>query len=80
MPYPHQFIPPLRDEERRKISSILADLAVKGKWQKRQRVSAVWFSGQGHTEEQISQLLKVSYRSVKKWLSIYRKGGLEALL
>jgi hypothetical protein len=79
MPYPHQFVK-LTDEERRKISSILADLAVKGKWQKRQRVSAVWFSDQGHTEEQISQLLKVSYRSVKKWLSIYRKGGLEALL
>jgi hypothetical protein len=80
MPYPHQFIPPLRDEERRKISSILADLALKGKWQKRQRVSAVWFSDQGHTKEQISQLLKVSYRSLTRWFSLYRKGGLDALL
>jgi len=45
----------------------------------RSRAQAVWFSAQGRTVQEITRLLSVTERAVRKWFAAYRRGGLEAL-
>jgi transposase len=45
----------------------------------RTRAQAVWFSAQGRTVQEITQLLSVTERGVRKWFTAYRRGGLAAL-
>lgn len=45
----------------------------------RTRAQAVWFSAQGRTVKEITHLLSVTERGVRKWFAAYRQGGLKAL-
>jgi DNA-binding transcriptional ArsR family regulator len=85
MPYPHKFIK-LTEEERKRLEAELKNLAItteccnRRRLQKRRRLQAIYFSSIGWEIDKISKSLKVSYRSVKGWLSAYRKNGIEALI
>ena len=43
------------------------------------RLSALLWLGQGQPPEQVAQLLGVCPRTVRNWLELYHRGGLEAL-
>jgi len=43
------------------------------------RAQAVWFSHEGKTVSQIARFLRVSERSIWKWLKAYKEKGLEGL-
>lgn len=43
------------------------------------RLSAVLWLGQGCAPEQVAQLLGVCPRTIRNWLQLYQRGGLEAL-
>ena len=43
------------------------------------RLSAVLWLGQGRTPEEVAELLGVCPRTVRDWLQLYQRGGLEAL-
>lgn len=77
MPYPHQFIK-LTDEEEKLIKSKLIEYTVKKQYKKHNRIQALWLSGHGWTFEAISRHERVSYRTVKRWISRYRQKGLNA--
>jgi len=79
MPYPHQFIK-LTDEEEKLIARELQTFSIKGQSKKRRRLQSVWLSDSGLTYQEISKRLGVSYRSVKQWLSNYRKRGIEPFI
>jgi transposase len=44
------------------------------------RLSALLWLGQGRTPEEVAELLGVCPRTVRNWLQLYQRGGLEALL
>ena len=79
MPFPHTFIT-LTDDERKRISWELQAMALKGQGRKRKRLQSIWLSNEGHTFKQISTMLNVTYQSVKMWISLYRKVGLDEYL
>ena len=79
MPFPHVFIK-LTDEERKQISRELQAMALKGQWRRRNRLQAVWLSDKGHTFKQINTILNVTYQSVKMWVALYQKVGLDEYL
>lgn len=78
MPFPHKFIK-LSFKERVDLRFALERLHTSGKTRECKRIEAVRLSNKGITFKRISRLLKVSYRSVKGWISAYQKGGLEGL-
>jgi len=43
------------------------------------RLSALLWLGQGLSLEQVAELLGVCPRTIRNWLELYRRGGLEAL-
>jgi transposase len=43
------------------------------------RLSALLWLGQGRTPEEVAELLSVCPRTVRNWLELYQRGGLEAL-
>jgi transposase len=43
------------------------------------RFSAVLWLGQGRSAEEVAELLGVCPRTVRNWLELYQRGGLEAL-
>jgi transposase len=43
------------------------------------RLSALLWLGQGRTPEEVAELLGVCPRTVRTWLHLYQRGGLEAL-
>jgi hypothetical protein len=43
------------------------------------RFSALLWLGQGRTPEEVADLLGVCPRTVRNWLQLYQRGGLEAL-
>jgi transposase len=43
------------------------------------RLSALLWLADGYSREEVAKLLNVHSRTVKNWLALYRKGGLEAL-
>ena len=79
MSYPHQYIK-LSEEEQKRITRELQNFAIKWKFRKRRRLQAVWLSHSGLTYQEISKRLGITYRSVKQWLSTYRKKGIEPFL
>ncbi|MFA5793564.1 MAG: helix-turn-helix domain-containing protein [Candidatus Brocadiia bacterium] len=79
MPFPHTFIT-LTDDERKRISWKLQAMALKGQGRKRKRLQSIWLSNEGYTFKQISTMLNVTYQSVKMWISLYRKVGLDEYL
>ncbi|MFA5793781.1 MAG: helix-turn-helix domain-containing protein [Candidatus Brocadiia bacterium] len=80
MPYPHVFIK-LTDPERKRIKEELHRLAIASKLRERRRLQVIYFSDQSNTYQEIQELLKkVSYRSIKNWVSIYRKSGIDGLI
>ena len=44
------------------------------------RLSALLWLGQGHTPEEVAELLGVCSRTVRNWLQLYHRGGLPGLL
>jgi transposase len=44
------------------------------------RLSALLWLGQGRTPEEVAELLGVCPRTVRNWLQLYHRGGLQALL
>lgn len=43
------------------------------------RLSALLWLGQGRMPEEVAELLGVCPRTVRNWLDLYQRGGLEAL-
>lgn len=43
------------------------------------RLSTLLWLGQGQPLEQVAQLLGVCPRTIRNWLELYQRGGLEAL-
>jgi transposase len=43
------------------------------------RLSAVLWLGQGRSPEEVAALLGVCPRTIRNWLHLYQRGGLEAL-
>jgi transposase len=43
------------------------------------RLSAVLWLGQGRAPDEVAELLGVCPRTVRNWLQLYQRGGLEAL-
>jgi transposase len=44
------------------------------------RLSALLWLGQGRAPDEVAELLGVCPRTVRNWLQLYQRGGLEALL
>lgn len=79
MPFPHKFIK-LTEVKRKRISQQLQFMAVRGQFRRRKRLQAISLSDKGHTFEQVSTMLDVTYQSVKMWVSLYQKVGLDEYL
>ncbi len=79
MPYPHQFIK-LTGPERILLNREVTRLASSGKIRACRRLQAIYLSDRGYTYKEICTSLAVSYRSVKGWVAIYRKQGINGLL
>jgi transposase len=43
------------------------------------RLSALLWIDQGHTPDQVAELLGVCARTIRNWLELYQRGGLTAL-
>jgi transposase len=43
------------------------------------RLSALLWLGQGRAPEEVAELLGICPRTVRNWLQLYQRGGLEAL-
>ena len=43
------------------------------------RLSALLWLGQGRSPDEVAELLGVCLRTVRNWLELYQRGGLEAL-
>ena len=43
------------------------------------RLSALLWLGQGRAPEEVAELLGVCPRTIRNWLRLYQRGGLEAL-
>jgi len=43
------------------------------------RLAALLWLDRGHSREQVATLLNVSPRTIRNWLDLYQRGGLEAL-
>ena len=79
MPYPHVFIT-LTPEEKEKISKELKRLLLTGKYQKRKPLQALWLSDQKKIFRDIANYLKVTHRTVQRWIAKYRKDGVNTLI
>ena len=44
------------------------------------RLSALLWLGQGRSPDEVAELLGLCPRTVRNWLQLYQRGGLEALL
>lgn len=44
------------------------------------RLSALLWLGQGRSADEVAELLGICSRTVRNWLQLYHRGGLEALL
>jgi len=78
MTRPHFFIR-LSPDEADKLKSFMSRASREYGLRARCRAQAVWFSQQGETVTQIAQRLKMSERSIWKWLKTYEQKGLEGL-
>lgn len=45
----------------------------------RERCQALILLDKGYTQEEVSNILEVTDRSIRNWLDLYRKGGVEML-
>ena len=79
MPHPNTFIK-LTGQERILLNREVSRLASTGKIRACRRLQAIYLSDRGHTYQEICKSLGVSYRSVKGWISLYRKQGINGLL
>jgi len=79
MPYPHTFVK-LTGQERIILNREVIRLASTGKIRACQRLQAIYLSDRGYTYKEIYKSLGVSYRSVKGWVALYRKQGINGLL
>lgn len=48
--------------------------------QDRTRLQALWLLRQGRTQEEVAEVVGFSVRTVRRWVSWYREGGLEEVL
>lgn len=48
--------------------------------QNRTQLQALWLLRQGHTEKEVAQVVGVHIRTVQRWVSWYREGGVEEVL
>jgi CRP-like cAMP-binding protein len=72
MAYPHSFIKLTRAEEK-KIWDEMQICLKAGKYRRHKRLKAIWLSSKRFTFDQIAETSDVSYRTVKRWVSKYRK-------
>ncbi|HLD35436.1 MAG TPA: helix-turn-helix domain-containing protein [Planctomycetota bacterium] len=79
MPHPNTFIK-LTGPERILLNREVTRLASTGKIRACRRLQAIYLSDRGHTYKEICKSLDVSYRSVKGWVALYRKQGINGLL
>ncbi|MDI6788791.1 MAG: helix-turn-helix domain-containing protein [Planctomycetota bacterium] len=90
MPFPHKFIT-LTPEEAKKIEKELLRLALARKWRKRDPLQALYLSGWGVgvrggrgarriTFQGIAKYLDVDYSTVKRWVALYDKIGIDAFI
>ena len=79
MPYPHTYIT-LSPEERERLKAELQRLVTLKKWKKRKPLQALYLSDQKKIFRDIANSLEVTYRTVQRWLSQYRKDGLNAFI
>jgi len=79
MPYPHKFIK-LTFKERVNIRLKLEELYKQGKKRECKRLETIYWSDKGLPFKDICEAIKVSYRSVKGWVSAYQKNGMDGLL
>jgi CRP-like cAMP-binding protein len=77
MSYPHIYIT-LTSEERQLIKTELQRLSVLKQWNKRKPLQAIYLSDQKKIFHDIANYLKVTYRTVQRWIAKYRKDGLHA--
>jgi CRP-like cAMP-binding protein len=75
MPYPLTFIT-LAPAERERIKTELQRLAALKKWHKRKPLQALYLSDRKKTFQDIANYLKVTHRTVQRWIAKYRKDGL----
>jgi transposase len=48
--------------------------------QNRTRLQALWLLRRGHTEKEVAQIVGIHIRTVQRWVSWYREGGVENIL
>jgi len=79
MPYPHTFIT-LTSEERQRIKTELQRLVTLKKWHKRKPLQALYLSDQKKIFRDIANYLKVTHRTVQRWIAKYRKDGVNTFI
>ncbi|MBI4712738.1 MAG: helix-turn-helix domain-containing protein [Planctomycetes bacterium] len=79
MSYPHTYIK-LTPEEKKQIETEIQRLTYARQWKKRKPLQALYLSDQHKTYQNIANYLVVSYRMVQKWMSRYRKQGLNGFI
>jgi predicted transcriptional regulator len=79
MPYPHKYIT-LTPEEREKIKRELERLTRLEKWKKRKPLQALYLSDQKKTISSIAKYLGKSHWTIRRWIYLYRKKGLEEVI
>lgn len=79
MPYPHTFIT-LTPEEKKQIKDEMQRLTYLKQWKKRKPLQALYLSDQKKPFQDIANYLKVTHRTIQRWIAKYRKEGLNAFL
>jgi hypothetical protein len=79
MPYPHKFIK-LTPAQKKQVDQALKHFVITHQYRRRKRLQIIYLSDQGKTFREISRRLGVSYRTVKRRVSLYQKEGLDPLL
>ena len=76
MPYPHTYIK-LTPEEKKQIKDEIQRLTYLKQWKKRKPLQALYLSDQKKPFQDIANYLKVTHRTVQRWIAKYRKEGLD---
>jgi len=79
MPYPHTFIT-LTPNERQRLKQELQRLAALKKWNKRHPLQALYLSDQKKIFQDIANYLKVTHRTVQRWIAKYREIGINGFI
>ncbi|MFH0888148.1 MAG: helix-turn-helix domain-containing protein [Planctomycetota bacterium] len=79
MPYPHTYIT-LTPEEKKQIKNELQRLTYLKQWKKRHPLQTLYLSDQKKPFQDIANYLKVTHRTIQRWIARYRKEGLNTFL